>query len=166
MSFLIEFWLFVNFNPNDSKIRIRIRWSIFFQRYVVKNVKKCKSICFLVYFWSINCIISLVTIKDNHDGPQRWRSVLERRPRKRKVGYSNPIRDKPKSLIKKHSDSSNAYLSAICVSVMGPRRWYYKRMPHVTECVHAKEPSLLNGHECWAYVKIISPSPVIVMSPY
>ena len=31
---------------------------------------------------------------------------------------------------------------------------------------HAKELSLLNGHECWAKVKICSPSPVMVTSPY
>ena len=31
---------------------------------------------------------------------------------------------------------------------------------------HAKEPSLLNGHKCRAQVKICSPLPVIVTSPY
>ena len=31
---------------------------------------------------------------------------------------------------------------------------------------HAKELSLFNGHECWAKVKICSPSPVMVTSPY
>ena len=31
---------------------------------------------------------------------------------------------------------------------------------------HAKESSLLNGHECRAYVKICSPSPAMVLSPY
>ena len=31
---------------------------------------------------------------------------------------------------------------------------------------HAKEPSLLNGHECRAKVNICSPSPVLMPSPY
>ena len=31
---------------------------------------------------------------------------------------------------------------------------------------HSKEPSLLNGHECQAWVKICSPSPVMVKSAY
>ena len=31
---------------------------------------------------------------------------------------------------------------------------------------HEKEPSLLNGQECRAQVKICSPSPVMVTSPY
>ena len=70
---------------------------LFFQLYVVKNVKKCRNMCFLVYFCSNHCIISLVTIKCNHGEPQLWRSDLQRCPRKRKVGHSNPTRDKPKS---------------------------------------------------------------------
>ena len=31
---------------------------------------------------------------------------------------------------------------------------------------HAKEPSLLSGHECRTYVIICSPSSVMVTSPY
>ena len=38
--------------------------------------------------------------------PPRWRSRLERSPRMRKAGYSNPRRDQP--VMKKGSDSSTA----------------------------------------------------------
>ena len=56
--------------------------------------------------------------------PWRWHSGLERSTRKRKVGCSNPSRDRPKSL-KQGCPVSN-------------RVW------------HAIEPSLLNGHKCRA----------------
>ena len=43
---------------------------------------------------------------------------------------------------------------------------HYKRMPRVTVRVwHAKEPSLLDGNECRAQVKICNPSPAMVTSP-
>ena len=39
-------------------------------------------------------------------------------------------------------------------------------MPRAKVVWHAKEPSLLNGHERRAMVKICSPSPVMVTYPY
>ena len=41
-----------------------------------------------------------------------------------------------------------------------------KRRPVSQKLWHVKEPSLHNGHECWAWVKICSPSPAMVTSPY
>ena len=51
---------------------------------------------------------------------RRWRSGLERWPRKQKVWCSNPGRDRPKS--KTGSDSCTAKRSAIGASVTGPWR--------------------------------------------
>ena len=41
-----------------------------------------------------------------------------------------------------------------------------KGCPVSQQVWHAKEPSLLNGHECRAQVKIYCPSPATVTSPY
>ena len=41
-----------------------------------------------------------------------------------------------------------------------------KRRPVSQKLWHVKEPSLHNGHECWAWVKICSPSLAMVTSPY
>ena len=68
--------------------------------------------------------------------------VFESRPRQTKV-------------VKTGSDIFTAKRLAICESVTGPS------MPRVTVGV-----TLLYGHECWAKVKICSPSPVMVTSPY
>ena len=45
--------------------------------------------------------------------PRRWRSGLERSPRKRKVVCSNPSRDRPKLKKKPGNDSSTAKCTAI-----------------------------------------------------
>ena len=60
------------------------------------------------------------TVLYNADSPPRCRSRLERSPRMPKVGCSNPIRDRLKSL--KSSDSSTAKRSALDMSVTGLRR--------------------------------------------
>ena len=54
--------------------------------------------------------------------PRRWRSRFERSPRKRKVGCSNPSRERPLEVVKTGSDSSTAKRSAAGVSVTGPRK--------------------------------------------
>ena len=66
--------------------------------------------------------------------------------------------DEDDHVVKTGSDSSTAKSSAIGVSVTD----HYKRMPHVT----VGETPLLNSHECRALVKMCSPSPVMVTSPY
>ena len=43
---------------------------------------------------------------------------------------------------------------------------HYKRITRVTVGVAVKEASLLNGHDRRAQVKIWSPSPAMLMSPY
>ena len=58
MSFLLQFWLFVKSNP-----------------LTVKHVKKCISICFLVYFCIIKLTIFLVTIIGNRGGGAVSKSV-------------------------------------------------------------------------------------------
>ena len=93
--------------------------------------------------------------------PRRWRSRLERSPRKRKFGCSNPSRDRPKS--------QNQVVTAAL-----PNARQYVRVSRVLgdyhvciyTIVHAKELLLLNGHECRAKVQICSPSTVMVTSPH
>ena len=53
-------------------------------------------------------------------------------------------------VVKTGSDSSIAKRSAIGVSVTVLGDDHYKRMPLSQYVWHAKEPSLLNGHECRA----------------
>ena len=68
-------------------------------------------------------IVFLFIIKEDYICiPLRlWLSWLERSPRKRKVGCSNPSRDRP-NFVKTGSDSSTAKRSVLRVNVMGPRR--------------------------------------------
>ena len=96
----------------------------------------------------------------NHHIPLRWRSGLERSPRKRKLGVRILAATDPSR--KTGSDSSTAKRVS---SVLGDD--HCKRMPRVTVGVAcAKEHSLLNGHECLAWVKICSPSPTKMLNPY
>ena len=63
--------------------------------------------------------------------PRRWRSLLERLLRKRKVGCSNPSRYRPKSLKQVATGPLPNVRQKVCVSwVLGDD--YYKRMPCVT----------------------------------
>ena len=86
----------------------------------------------------------------------RWRNRSERSPCMRKVGCSNPSRDRPKSLKTWRKRSATMPASrALGVD-------HYKRISRVT----VGKPSLLYGHECRVHVKICSPSLAMVASPY
>ena len=69
-------------------------------------------------------------------GPRRWRSGLERSPRKRKVGCSNPSRDRP------GSDSSTAKRSAIGVC-HGSSEMTKTNAPCHSRCGTQKNPRLV-----------------------
>ena len=61
-------------------------------------------------------------LKHITDRARRWCTGLERSPRMRKAGCSNPSRDILLKVVKTGSDSSTAKHSALGVSVSGPRR--------------------------------------------
>ena len=67
-------------------------------------------------------------------------------------------------IVKTGSDNFTGKRSAKRVSVPGPRRWpFYTDDPKIC---HAKEPSMLHGDELRVYIKICSPSTVLVTFPY
>ena len=98
-------------------------------------------------------------------GPRWWLSWIERSPRTRKVGCSDPSRDRP--LVKLGSDSSIAKSSATGVSVTCPRRWPLK----TDASCHRRCGKLKNLTAQWIMSAeyrsnvICSPSTVMVTSP-
>ena len=77
------------------------------------------------------CLISIQLILYR---PPLWRSGLERSPRKRKFGCSNPSRDRPKSLNRKvTAPLPNARNWVVVSRVLGDD--HYERMLRVTVVV-------------------------------
>ena len=92
---------------------------VFFLTSYLSLMSALENLPFMVDWLFFNGVLTVFSRR--YGAPRRWRSGLERSPRKRKVGCSNPSRDRPKSL-KRGSDSSTAKRSALGVSVTGPRR--------------------------------------------
>ena len=123
------------------------------------NLKEKSRVILLKLSFLSRC--NIIYLADQHVvavAVAQWVRVFAR---KRKVGCSNPSRERPKSLkqvmtaplpnawhqCECHGSSETAIVNGYSVS---QQVW------------HSKEPSLLNGHKCRTQVKRCSPSPAMV----